>query len=72
MQMRRDAVLLRTLQLCRADIVSAMSDSDQPPDSKSLHELAELQLVIMATEGVIADKTNPYFLREFEEQAAAA
>ena len=49
-----------------------MSDSDQPPDSKSLHELAELQLVIMATEGVIADKTNPYFLREFEEQAAAA
>jgi hypothetical protein len=36
-----------------------------------LRELAELQLVIMATEAAIADKAKADFLKEFEEQAAA-
>ena len=70
MKSLRDALLLQKLRLCRADIVAAMSASDQPPAAKTLRELADLQLVIMATEGAIADKTDPNFLRKLETQAA--
>ncbi|HEX2216186.1 MAG TPA: hypothetical protein VHG27_05770 [Xanthobacteraceae bacterium] len=48
-----------------------MSASERPPNPKSLRELADLQLVIMATEGAIADKSDARFLYQFDEQAAA-
>jgi hypothetical protein len=67
----RDAKLLRTLRLCRADIVTALSSSAEPPTQTIMRELAELQLVIMATEGAMADKANADFLEEFKEKAAA-
>jgi hypothetical protein len=67
----REAKLLRTFRLCRADIVAALSSRVEPPTSMMLKELAELQLVIMATEAAIADKTKADFLKEFEDLAAA-
>jgi hypothetical protein len=67
----RDAKLLRTFRLCRADIVTALSSRLEPPTRTMMRELAELQLVIMATEGAIADKANADFVKEFEEKAAA-
>jgi hypothetical protein len=67
----RDAKLLRTFRLCRADIVTALSSRLEPPTQAMMRELAELQLVIMATEGAIADKANADFVKEFEEKAAA-
>jgi hypothetical protein len=67
----REAKLLRTFRLCRADVVAALSSRSEPPTPTMLRELAELQLVIMATEAAIADKAKADFLKEFEEQAAA-
>jgi hypothetical protein len=67
----RDALLLRRFRLCRADMLAAISASEYPPNSSTLRELADLQLVIMATEQAIADKNDASFLRDFEEQAAA-
>jgi hypothetical protein len=66
----RDTVLLQRLRLCRADIVAAMSASERPPSPSTLRQLADLQLTIMATKEVIADKSDVRFLRQFEEQAA--
>ena len=66
----RDALLLQRLRLSRADVVAAIGATDQPPAPKTLRELADLQLVIMATEGAIADKSDPVFLRKFETEAA--
>ena len=67
----RDGILLRTFQLCRADMVEAMGTSSRPPNAAMLRELAELQLVIMATEAAIADKSNAEFAREWMQKAAA-
>ena len=67
----RDAVLLQRFRLCRADMVAAISASKLPPNSSTLRELAELQLIIMAVEQSIADKADPSFLSHFEEQVAA-
>jgi hypothetical protein len=67
----REAKLLRTFRLCRADVVAALSSRSEPPTPTMLRELAELQLVIMATEAAIADKAKADVLKEFEEQAAA-
>ena len=71
MRALRDAFLLRKMRLCRADMVAAMSASELPPNPKTLRELADLQLVIIAIEGAIADKSDAGFLRQFEAQAAA-
>jgi hypothetical protein len=67
----RDAQLLQILRLCRADVITALSSSVEPPTQTMMRELAELQLAIMATEGAIADKKNADFLREYQEKAAA-
>jgi hypothetical protein len=66
----RDGELLQKFRLCRPDMVDALGASEQPPHPRTLRELADLQLVIMATEAAIADKSDYYFLRQFEEQAA--
>ena len=70
MQSVRDRLLLRTFRLCRADMVDAMTASSKPPTAGMLRELAELQLVIMATEGTIADKLDADFARELGDKAA--
>jgi hypothetical protein len=70
MKALREAALLQKLRLCRSDVIAAMSASEKPPNPRTLRELADLQLVIMATEGAIADKSDAYFL-QFEKQAAA-
>ena len=67
----RDAQLLQIFRLCRADLITALGSRAEPPTATMMRELAELQLVIMATEGAIADKANAEFLREFKEKAAA-
>ena len=66
----QDARLLRTLRLCRADFIAAVGAGDRPPQRRTLRELADLQLVIMAAEAAIADKSDAAFLREFEFNAA--
>ena len=71
MQSIRDTILLRTLRLCRADVVEAIAARARPPSAAMLKELAELQLVIMATEATISDKADPEFVRELEKRAAA-
>ena len=71
MKTLRDVFLLRKLQLCRADMVTAISACESPPSPKTLRELADLQLVIMATEAVIADKSDLCFVDQFENSAAA-
>ena len=48
-----------------------MSASEYPPNPATLRELADLQLVIMASEQVIKDKQDPSFLRSFEALDAA-
>jgi hypothetical protein len=68
----RDKALLHQLRLCRADMVTAIGESDLPPHPTTLKELAELQLIIMATEQAIKDKQDHSFLRSFESQDAAA
>jgi hypothetical protein len=70
MKTLRDGELLQRFRLCRADMVDALSASERPPHPRTLRELADLQLVIMATEAAISDKSDSYFLRQFEEQAA--
>jgi len=70
MKSLRDTLLLQKLRLCRADVVEAMGASDTTPAPKTLRELAELQLVIMATEAAIADKSDASFFLKFETQAA--
>jgi len=71
MKTQRDKMLLRRLQLCRADIVATIGDDVLPPSPQSLRILAELQLSIMATEAAIHDKADPAFHREFLMEAAA-
>ena len=71
MSMLQDMARLKRLRLCRADVVSAMSASERSPNSATLRELSELQLVIMATEQAIRDKQDAEFLRSFEELNAA-
>jgi hypothetical protein len=70
MKALRDGELLQKFRLCRADMVDALGASEEPPHPKTLRELADLQLVIMATEAAIADKSDSYFLQQFEDQAA--
>jgi hypothetical protein len=65
-----DAFLLQRLRLCRADIIAAIGTSDRPPRATTLRQLADLQLVIMATEAAIKDKSDTAFLRLFETEAA--
>jgi hypothetical protein len=65
-----DTELLQKLRLARADFVTAMSTESRAPHPNSLRSLAELQLVIMATEAVIADKADVHFHHQFREQAA--
>jgi hypothetical protein len=71
MKVQRDNMLLRRLQLCRADIVATLGDSPLPPNPQSLRMLADLQLSIMATEAAIGDKSDPTFENEFLMEAAA-
>jgi hypothetical protein len=71
MSVFRDNALLQRLRLCRADMVTAMSDSEQPPHPSTLREVANLQLVIMATEQAIRDKQDHDFMRSFENLDAA-
>lgn len=71
MSSRGEAELLQTLRLCRADMIEAIAASIEPPNSKTLRELADLQLVIMATEQTIADKSDPDFLIEFRSNPPA-
>lgn len=66
-----DAALLQKFRLCRADIVAAIAESEDPPNSQTLRELADLQLVIMAVEQTIADKSDTYFLRCLQQKEAA-
>jgi hypothetical protein len=65
-------MLLQKLKLCRADMVQAIARAANAPDAGTLRELADLQLVIMATEHAIADKKDPAFLRQFHHLEAAA
>jgi hypothetical protein len=51
-----DEVLLQNFKLCRADLIAAINNSEDPPSLRTMRELADLQLVIMETEGVIAEK----------------
>jgi hypothetical protein len=60
-----DNFLLHRFRLCRADMIAALSVHSHPPDAKTLRDLADLQLAIMATEAAIADKTDAAFLAEF-------
>jgi len=71
MSVFRDQALLQRFRLCRADLVAAMGASERPPHPATLRELANLQLVIMATEQVIRDKQDAGFLRSFESLDAA-
>jgi len=66
-----DQSLLRRLRLCRADLLSGLQTGRLPPNSNSLREIADLQLAIMATEAVIADKSSPDFCREYRADQAA-
>jgi hypothetical protein len=52
-------------------MVAAIGASKFPPNPVTLRELADLQLVIMATEQVLKDKQDAKFLRSFEELDAA-
>jgi hypothetical protein len=71
MSVFRDKALLHQFRLCRADMVKAIGDADGPPHPTTLRELADLQLVIMATEQTIKDKQDQNFLRSFESEHAA-
>ena len=52
----QDHALLQIFRTCRADFISALSERSQPPCCKTLRELADLQLAIMAMEAAIAEK----------------
>jgi hypothetical protein len=67
----QDKLLLQRLRLCRADMIAAIGACERPPHPQTMRELADLQLVIMAAEGAIADKTDAAFMRSFEAEAAA-
>ena len=71
MSVFRDRALLQRFRLCRADLVTAIAASEHPPHPTTLRELADLQLVIMATDQVIKDKLDVGFMRDFEKQDAA-
>jgi hypothetical protein len=71
MQAKRDELLLRRFQLCRADVVTALGASSRPPHPQSLRFLADLQLAIMATEATISDKADARFFSEYLEGVAA-
>jgi len=66
MRVQRDNMLLRRLQLCRADMVATLGDSSLPSSPQSLRMLS-----IMATEAAIGDKSDPTFENEFLMEAAA-
>lgn len=65
-----DVTLLHRLRLAREDFVGAMSADARPPHPASLRGLAELQLVIMATEAVIADRERRQFPHHLKSEAA--
>ncbi|HWP15318.1 MAG TPA: hypothetical protein VNM46_06810 [Xanthobacteraceae bacterium] len=71
MMAQREKILLRRLQLCRADIVATIGDSALPPSPMSLRTLADIQLSIMAIEAAVEDRCDPHFEREFLMEAAA-
>ena len=71
MKIQRDKLLLRRLQLCRADIVATLGNSTLAPSPLSLRTLADIQLSIMAIEAAIGDKRDPEFEHEFLMEAAA-
>ena len=71
MSVFRDKALLQRLRLCRADLVAAIGANENAPHPTTLRELADLQLVIAATEQVIKDKQDASFLRSFENLDAA-
>ena len=71
MSVFRDKALLQRFRLCRADLIAAIGASEHPPHPTTLRELADLQLVIMATEQVIRDKQDAGFLHSFEQLDAA-
>ena len=71
MKLLRDEVLLRRFRLCRADMIAALGISAQPPDARTLRDLADLQLAIMATEGAIHDKTDACFVAEYSSELIA-
>ena len=71
MSVFQDKALLQRFRLCRADLVAAIGASDYAPHPTTLRELADLQLVIMATEQVIKDKQDAGFVRSWEKQEAA-
>jgi len=48
MKAQRAKILLRRLQLCRADIVETLGANPLPPSPMSLRTLGDLQLSIMA------------------------
>jgi hypothetical protein len=66
-----DKAILHRLRLCRADVLADISKSERPPSPKTLRELADLQLTIMATEAMILDKSDSAFLAEYEGDVAA-
>ena len=71
MKTQLDKILLRRLQLCRADIVATLADTFLPPSPQSIRMLSEIQLSIMAIEAAIRDKSEPTFQSEFLMEAAA-
>ena len=71
MSVFRDKALLQRFRLCRADLIAAIGASEHPPNPTTLRELADLQLVIMATEQVIRDKQDASFVHSFEQLDAA-
>lgn len=66
-----EKILLRRLQLCRADMVAAIGDCLLPPSPQSLRSLADLQLSIMAVEAAMGNRSDPLFERQFLMEAAA-
>jgi hypothetical protein len=66
-----DKALLHKLRLCRADLVGAIGASEIAPLPKTLRELADLQLVIMATEQAIRDKQDAGFVHSLGSLNAA-
>jgi hypothetical protein len=71
MSVFRDKAVLHRFRLCRADLVAAIGADEHAPHPKTLRELADLQLAIMAVEQVIKDKQDAAFMRSFENQDAA-
>ena len=71
MKAQRAKILLRRLQLCRADIVETLGANPLPTSPMSLRTLGDLQLSIMAIEAAIENRSDSSFEREFLMEAAA-